>query len=107
MYNNNRNQTTTVEDLATAINRVPDYAYLERKESLKLSHRVLNYFGYGGLVADSSLEKNMRGVFYMLEDARLLSSHVEYTTLYDGKKWNLYYWTLSSGLPSSLLMAAD
>jgi hypothetical protein len=94
MYNNNRNRTTTVEDLATAINRVPDYAYLEGKESLKLSHRILNYFGYGGLVADFSLEKDMRGVFYMLEDAGLLSSHVEYMTLYDGKKWNLYYWTL-------------
>ena len=93
MYNN-RNRTMTVDDLASAINRVPDYAHLERKESLKLSHRILNYFGYGGLVADSSLEKDMRGVFYMLEDARLLSSHVEYTTLYDGKKWNLYYWTL-------------
>ena len=95
MYNNNRNQTTTVEDLATAMTSVPDYAHLERKESLNLSHRILNYFGYGGLVADSCLEKDMRGVFYMLEDARLLSSHVEYTTLYDGKKWNLYYWILN------------
>ena len=98
MYNNNGNRTTTVEDLASAIIRVPDYACLERKESLKLSHRILNYFGYGGLVADSSLEKDMRGVFYMLEDAELLSSHVEYTTLYDGKKWNLYYRTLKDRL---------
>jgi hypothetical protein len=30
----------------------------------------------------------------MLEDAGLLSSHIEYTTLYDGKRWTLYYWTL-------------
>ena len=94
MYNNNRNRTTTVEDLASAITCVPDYAYLERKESLKLSHHILNYFGYGGLVADFSLEKDMRGVFYMLEDAGLLSSHVEYTTLHGGRNWTLYYWTL-------------
>ncbi len=92
MYNKNKG-IMTVESLATAINEIPDLE-LERKESLKLSHRILNYFGYGGLVADSSLEKDMRGLFYMLEDAGLLSSHVEYTTLYDGKKWNLYYWTL-------------
>ncbi len=94
MYTNNINHTMTVEDLATAITRAPDYAYLERKESLKLSHRILNYFGYGGMVADFSLEKDMRGVFYMLEDAGLLSSHIEYTTLYDGKRWTLFYWTL-------------
>jgi hypothetical protein len=30
----------------------------------------------------------------MLEDAGLLSSHIEYTTLYDGKRWTLFYWTL-------------
>ena len=95
MYNNNGNRTTTVEDLATAINRVPDYAHLERKESLKLSHRILNYFGYGGLVADSSLEKDMRGVFYMLEDAGLLNSHSEETVFYDRKRWTLFFWTLN------------
>jgi len=105
MYNENT-VVVTVESLATAISAIPDLE-LKKKESLKLSHRILNYFGYGGSVNDFILERDMRGIFYMLEDAGLLSSHVEYTTLYDGKKWNLYYWTLSSGLPSSLLMAAD
>ena len=62
MYNNNINHTMTVEDLATAITRVPDYAYLERKESLKLSHRVLNYFGYGGRLQPG--EGYARGVLH-------------------------------------------
>ena len=92
MYNEN-NGIVTIESLAIAINAIPDVE-LERKESLKLSHRILNYFGYGGSVNDFILERDMRGIFYMLEDAGLLSSHIEYTTLYDGKRWTLFYWTM-------------
>ena len=72
MYNENKG-IMTVESLATAINGIPDLE-LEREESLKLSHRILNYFGYGGSVNDFILERDMRGIFYMLEDAGLLSS---------------------------------
>ena len=92
MYNKN-NGVMTVESLAIAINAIPDVE-LERKESLKLSHRILNYFGYGGSVNDFILERDMRGIFYMLEDADLLSSHSEETTFYDGKRWTLFFWTL-------------
>ena len=92
MYNEN-NRTITVESLATAISAIPDQE-LEREESLKLSHRILNYFGYGGSVNDMILERDMRGIFYMLEDAGLLTSHREETTFYDGKRWTLFFWTL-------------
>ena len=92
MYNKN-NRVMTVESLATAISAIPDVE-LERKESLKLSHRILNFFGYGGSVNDHSLEREMRGIFYMLEDAGLLTSHREETTFYDGTRWTLFFWTL-------------
>ena len=92
MYNKN-NGVMTVESLAIAISGIPDLE-LERQESLKLSHRILNYLGYGGSVNDISLERDMRGIFYMLEDAGLLSSHREETTFYDGKRWTLFFWTL-------------
>ncbi len=92
MYNENIG-TITVESLATAISAIPDLE-LERKESLKLSHRILNYFGYGGSVNDFILERDMRGIFYMLEDAGLLISHNEEATFYDGKRWTLFFWTL-------------
>lgn len=93
MYNEN-NRIITVESLATAISAIPDLE-LERKESLKLSHRILNYFGYDGSVNDFILERDMRGIFYMLEDAGLLSSNREETTFYDGKRWTLFFWTLN------------
>ena len=92
MYNKN-NGVMTVESLAIAISEIP-VLELERKESLKLSYRILNYFGYGGSVNDISLERDMRGIFYMLEDAGLLYSHREETTFYDGKRWTLFFWTL-------------
>jgi hypothetical protein len=41
------------------------------------------------------LERDMRGIFYMLEDAGLLTSHREETTFYDGKRWTLFFWTLN------------
>ena len=93
MYNENTG-TITVESLATAISAIPDLE-LERKESLKLSHRILNYFGYGGSVNDFILERDMRGIFYILEDVGLLSSHREEATFYDGKRWFLFFWTLN------------
>ena len=93
MYNEN-NCIITVESLATAITEIPDLE-LERQKSLKLSHRILNYFGYGGSVNDFILERDMRGIFYMLEDAGLLTSHMEETTFYDGKRWTLFFWTLN------------
>ena len=92
MYNEN-NHIITVESLATAIREIPDLE-LERQESLKLSHHILNYFGYGGSVNDFIIERDMRGIFYMLEDASLLSSHREETTFYDGKRWTLFFWTM-------------
>ena len=92
MYNEN-NGAMTVESLATAISGIPDLK-LEREESLRLSHRILNYFGYGGSVNDFILERDMRGIFYTLEDAGLLTSHSEETTFYDGKRWTLFFWTL-------------
>ena len=92
MYNEN-NRIITVESLATAISAIPDLE-LERKESLKLSHRILNYFGYGGSVNDFILERDMRGIFYMLEDAGLLSSNIEEATFHDGKRWTLFFWIL-------------
>ena len=93
MYNENT-VVVTVESLATAISAIPDLE-LERKESLKLSHCILNYFGYGGSVNDFILERDMRGIFYMLEDAGLLTSHREESTFYDGKRWTLFFWTLN------------
>ena len=92
MYNEN-NGIKTIESLATSISEIPDLE-LERKDSLRLSHRILNYFGYGGSVNDMILERDMRGIFYMLEDAGLLTSHREETTFYDGKRWTLFFWTL-------------
>ena len=93
MYNENT-VVVTVESLATAISAIPDLE-LERKESLKLSYRILNHFGYGGSVNDFILERDMRGIFYMLEDAGLLSSNIEETTFYDGKRWTTFFWTLN------------
>ena len=92
MYNKN-NGVMTVESLAIAISEIP-VLELERKESLKLSHRILNYFGYGGSVNDFILERDMRGIFYMLEDAGLLTSHSEEAVFYDRKRWSLFFWTL-------------
>ena len=84
MYNENT-VVVTVESLATAISAIPDLE-LKKKESLKLSHRILNYFGYGGSVNDFILERDMRGIFYMLEDAGLLTSHSEEAVFYDRKR---------------------
>jgi hypothetical protein len=53
---------------------------------------VLNFFGYSDRIIDNVLEPEDRDMFYMLEDATILTTEREETTLYDGREWRINYW---------------
>jgi len=88
--------TVTVEKLTLAIKNSIDKndknMEMEEEQAYMLARHVLNFFGYSDRIIDNILEPEDRDAFYMLEDAGLLTTEREETTLYDGREWRIHYW---------------
>ncbi len=82
----------TVQELTTAIKNSIDERNMEKQAAQMMAEHVLNFFGYSDRIIDNILEQEDRDVFYMLEDAGLLTTEREETTLYDGREWRIHYW---------------
>ena len=84
----------TISELTSAIRNSIDSSSreMEEEEAYDLAHRVLNFFGYSDRIIDNILEPEDRDAFYMLEDAGILTTEREETTLYDGREWRIHYW---------------
>ncbi len=90
--NNRLCETLTVDDLTTAIKNCVDGQEMQHNAARSMAEHVLNFFGYSERIIDNILEQEDRDVFYMLEDAGLLTTEREQTTLYDGREWRIHYW---------------
>ena len=84
--------TLTVDHLATAIKASIDREGMPDDEARSLAQHVMNFFGYSERIIDNVLEPEDRDAFYMLEDAGILTTEREETTLYDGREWRIHYW---------------
>ena len=82
----------TVEDLTKAIMNSPNNRGLREDAARDIARHVLNFFGYSDRIIDNVLEPEDRDTFYMLEDATILTTEREETTLYDGREWRINYW---------------
>ena len=87
-------EVLTTETLAAAINYSPEYSHMGEDESNYLAEHILNFFGYSDRIIDNVLHPEDRDTFYMLEDAGLMETEREETTLYDGREWRIHYWTI-------------
>ena len=79
-------EVLTTETLAAAINYSPEYSHMGDDESNYLAEHILNFFGYSDRIIDNVLHPEDRDTFYMLEDAGLMETEREETTLYDGRE---------------------
>ena len=84
----------TTETLAAAINYSPEYSHMGDDEANYLAEHILNFFGFSDRIIDNVLHPEDRDTFYMLEDAGLMETEREETTLYDGREWRIHYWLL-------------
>ena len=84
--------TVTVEELTKAIMNSPNNRGLPEEAARDTARHVLNFFGYSDRIIDNVLEPEDRDTFYMLEDATILTTEREETTLYDGREWRINYW---------------
>ena len=82
----------TLEELTQAIQNSPDNKGMEEEQAYELALHVLNFFGYSDRIIDNILEPEDRYAFYMMEDAGILTTEREETTLYDGREWRIHYW---------------
>ena len=87
-------EVLTTETLAAAINYSPEYSHMGEDESNYQAEHILNFFGYSDRIIDNVLHPEDRDTFYMLEDAGLMETEREETTLYDGREWRIHYWLL-------------
>ena len=88
----NEDSIVTVEELTQAIRNSPDNKGIPEEEAYDIARHVLNFFGYSDRIIDNVLEPEDRDMFYMLEDATILTTEREETTLYDGREWRINYW---------------
>ncbi len=84
--------TLTVEHLTKAIKNSIDKQGMPEVEARAMAQHVMNFFGYSERIIDNVLEPEDRDAFYMLEDAGILMTEREETTLYDGREWRIHYW---------------
>ncbi len=59
-----------------------------------LAEYVLSFFGYESEVIDNRLDVDDRDVFYMLEEAGLVTTRQEEVFIRKGKLWRIHYWIL-------------
>jgi hypothetical protein len=59
-----------------------------------LAEYVLSFFGYETEVIDNRLDVDDRDVFYMLEEAGLVTTRQEEVFIKKGKLWRIHYWVL-------------
>jgi hypothetical protein len=82
----------TVDGLTRAIKNSIDRKGMEETAARDMAKHIMNFFGYSDRIIDNVLEPEDRDAFYMLEDAGLLTTEREETTLYDGREWRIHYW---------------
>ena len=99
----------TVEELTQAIRNGIQEANseMEEEQAYHLALHVLNFFGYSDRIIDNILEPEDRDAFYMLEDAGILTTEREETTLYDGREWRIHYWLFRKNRIEELIAGAD
>lgn len=82
------------ETLTLAIIRSGKYPNIDINAAEGVANYILNFFGNRDRIIDNILDPEDRDPFYMLEDAGILKTDREETTLYDGKEWRIHYWIL-------------
>ena len=93
----------TVEELTKAICNSPNNRGIQEMAAYDLAIHILNFFGYSDRIIDNILEPEDRDAFYMLEDASILTTEREETTLYDGREWRIHYWLFKREKISQLM----
>ncbi|MEM4264414.1 MAG: DUF6015 family protein [Thermoplasmata archaeon] len=84
----------SIKQLEAALLKALADQNLTKERITQIAEKMLDLFGYSDQVVDNRLTPEDRDLFYMLEEAGLLTTIEEDVQVEKGKTWRIYYWVL-------------
>lgn len=84
----------TMSEARAALRATVAQGRMTDEEIDALADYLISFFGFGSEVIDNRLDVDDRDVFYMLEEAGLLTTRQEEVHIKKGKLWRIHYWCL-------------
>ena len=84
----------SIKELKVALEKALSSKQLSREQIERLSERIMDLFGFEDQVVDNRLSPEDRDIFYMLEEAGLVTTIEDDVQVQKGKTWRIYYWVL-------------
>ena len=92
----------TKEEFKIALRKTIGARGMDESEIDRITEFVMGLFGFNAYGIDNMLSSSDRDVFYMLEEAKLLSTLRDEVTLAKGKVWRIHYWMLDEDVIHAL-----
>ena len=84
----------SIKQLEIALSKTLASQNLVNERITQIAEKIMDLFGYSDQVVDNRLTPEDRDLFYMLEEAGLLTTIEEDVQVEKGKTWRIYYWVL-------------
>jgi len=84
----------SIKELTVALEKALASKQLSKEETDRLAERIMDLFGFEDQVVDNRLTPEERDLFYMLEEAGLVTTIEDDVQVQKGKTWRIYYWIL-------------
>ncbi len=84
----------TMSEMRAALRATVGRRGMSDDDVTTLADYLISFFGFDREVIDNRLDVDDRDVFYMLEEAGLLTTRQEEVHIKKGKLWRIHYWVL-------------
>ncbi len=84
----------TMTEVVAALRATVGREGMPEEDLRALGGYLMSFFGFETEVIDNNLDVADRDVFYMLEEAGLLTTRQEEILIKKGKMWRIHYWIL-------------
>ena len=84
----------TLNEARIALQKALATKNMSPQEIDRLAERIMDLFGFEDQVVDNRLTPEDRDIFYMLEEAGLVTTIEDDVQVQKGKTWRIYYWVL-------------
>ncbi len=95
----------TMSEIRAALRATVGRRGMSEEDICALADYLISFFGFDSEVIDNRLDMDDRDVFYMLEEAGLLSTRQEEIHIKKGKLWRIHYWILRADRIKELALA--
>jgi len=97
----------TMSEIRAALRVTVGRRGMSEEDISALADYLISFFGFDTEVIDNRLDVDDRDVFYMLEEAGLLTTRQEEVHIKKGKLWRIHYWVLRTARIKDLASRAS